>query len=356
MTTASVKENFWRSAVAAAFCAGIAVRLWFYLVNDSFWRDETKLLLNAALTSFPDLLAPLTYPQESPTGFLWPLRALWLSGMNGETAMRSISLLASLLSLFVFYRLLSIAVRSAGAKAFSLWLFALSPGLVLFAGMAKQYSFDLLVATVLVYSSLRWFISSRGDTVRIHPMHFVLVALAPWFSLPSIFIIAAMCAGLAMKYGRRHFYTVLLFTSTACASFLVEWVLVLHRCLGLTPLLESNFAHFARIENWLYIFEQVFFSCTGPNLSFPLVIGLSAAGILLPIGILTAKRYGSLPLLTLLFLPLLLSLGASAAKVYPLYGRCLLFAVPGIYLLMGYGIERLAGSRGRSLVIGAVLA
>jgi hypothetical protein len=83
---------------------------------------------------------------------------------------------------------------------------------------------------------------------------------------------------------------------------------------------------------------------------------LFAAGILIPIGILMAKRHGGLPLLTLLLLPLLLSLGASAVKVYPLYGRCLLFAVPGIYLLIGYGIECLITSRGRLFIAGAVLA
>jgi hypothetical protein len=42
-----------------------------------------------------------------------------------------------------------------------------------------------------------------------------------------------------------------------------------------------------------------------------------------------------------LILPLLLAFGASAARLYPVLGRLLLFATPGLYLLVGYGVTRL---------------
>jgi hypothetical protein len=353
-----VKDNFWKLLIHGVFFAGTAVRLWFYLLNDSFWRDETKLLLNAAQKPFLDLLNPLLYAQESPISYLWFLRGLWLSGMNSEPAMRSASLLASLLSLYLFYRLLSRVFRGPGVKIFSLSMFAFSPGIILFAGLSKQYSLDILVAVVLLNSSIGWFTDGKRDPFTISKKQFLLAALAPWFSLPSIFIIMAICVGLALQYGRgrRHLYTMLLFASTVCISFLLEWITVLHRCSDIQNLTSPYSMQYAHIENWLWIFKQTFFSYTGPAFSFALVIGLSVAALFLLTGIFRMCRIRGSPLLALLLLPLLLAFGASLAKVYPVLGRNLLFAVPGIYLLIGYGIEPLFRSRGRSFIAGVALA
>jgi hypothetical protein len=356
MTLKTVKDNFWKLSIPGVFIAGTAVRIWFYLLNDSFWRDETKLLLNAAQKPFLDLLNPLLYAQESPLAYLWLLRGFWLSGMRSELAMRSASLLASLLSLYLFYRLISRLFRGPGVKIFSLSLFAFSPGIILYAGLAKQYSLDILVATVLLNSSIGWFITGDRNRFRIGLKRFLLVTLAPWFSLPSIFIIMAICVGLALQYGRRHLYTVLLFASTAGISFLLEWITVLHRCSGIQNLTSPYSMQYAHLENWLWILKQTFFSYTGPAFSFALVIGLSVAALFLLTGIFRMGRTRGSPLLALLLLPLLLAFGASLAKVYPVLGRNLLFAVPGIYLLIGYGIEPLLRFRGRTFIAGVALA
>ena len=338
-----------------AFFAGVATRVWFYLLNDSFWRDETKLLLNIAQNSFLDLLNPLRYGQEGPITYLWFLRALWLLGVNGEMAMRGVSLLASLLSLYLFYLLISNVLLDYKSRFFSVLLFALSPGIILFAGLTKQYSIDLLVATSLLYSSRHWFISRDSDDFKMDLNNYVLVALAPWFSLPSIFIIIAIGVGLLMK-NRRHLRTALIFTIVGCASFSSEWLLVLKRCLGIKEFIKTGFLQYTRIADWLWTFKQIFFSYTGPDLSFILIIGLCVAMILLLVGIMEVKRKFGLSLLVLLLLPLILSLGASIVKVYPIFGRCLLFATPGIYLLIGYGMEHFFRSNKRSSITGVIIS
>ena len=79
-----------------ALVAGAGIRLWFYFLNDSFWRDETKLLLNIAHKSFLELLSPLDPKQVAPVPLLWLYRVVYLWGGGGELSMRAFSLITSI--------------------------------------------------------------------------------------------------------------------------------------------------------------------------------------------------------------------------------------------------------------------
>ena len=349
-----MQNNFWKCTIWLALFIGIALRLWFYLLNDSFWRDETKLLLNVAQNSFLDLLKPLNYGQESPITFLWLLRALWLSGANGELAMRGVSLLASLLSLLFFYLVIMHSLSDQKARLFSIVLFALSPGIILYAGLVKQYSIDVLVATILLYISRTWFLSGNSDSLAIDKKKYIGTALAPWLSLPSIFIIIAQGVGLIIKNRQKHLRRpALLLIAIGCASFTVEWLMVLHRSLMIKDL--DFYLRYHSVGGWLWNFKQVFFAYTGPNINLVLIVGIFFASILLLLGISEAKRRHGLSSVVLLLLPLLLAFGGGLVKVYPLFGRCLLFAIPGIYLLIGYGISSFSRLTRGSIISSAVI-
>lgn len=348
MISGRMQNNFWKLTLWLALFTGIAVRLWFYLLNDSLWRDETNLLLNVAQHPFPDLLKPLHYNQESPITFLWFLRALWLSGANGELSMRAVGLCASLLSLFFFYRVLLHFLPDQKAGFFSLALFALSPGIILYAGLVKQYSIDILAATVLLYASRSLFIPGNSTGFAIGITNYFLAAAAPWFSLPSIFIIIAQGVGLIIKNGRKHLRPALLFIALGCASFAVEWLAVLHRSLMRIDL--DYYIRYHSFGGWLWNFKQIFFAYTGPNINLVLIAGIFFASILLLAGIFEAQRRHGLAIAVLLLLPLVLAFGGGLIKVYPLFGRCLLFATPGIYLFIGYGMSRIFRSDSRSFI------
>jgi hypothetical protein len=176
---------------------------------------------------------------------------------------------------------------------------------------------------------------------------YIMVALAPWFSLPSIFIIIALGAGLIIKNKQKYLRTALLFTAIGCASFSFEWLLVLHRSLAIKDFI---FLKYDSLGGWLWNFKQVFFAYTGPNINLVLIVGIFSAMILLLLGISEARRRHGLSYVALLLLPLLLSFGASFVKVYPLFGRCLLFSTPGIYLLIGYGMNRILRSSSQSVI------
>jgi hypothetical protein len=350
MTTEKLTANFWKLSMPATFFFGVAVRVWFYLLNSSFWRDESKLLLNIAQNSFGNLLHTLNYGQQGPIPYLWFLRVLWISGAQGELAMRGLSLAASILGFYFFYLLLSYFLSDLRAKLFSVALFALSPSIIIFAGITKQYSIDMLVAVLLLYVSRHWFISSGSDDRKMLFKDYVLVAVSPWFSFQAIFVILALGIGAFLKSRQKNLREILAFSALGCASFFLEWILILHQWASqrLQSLGGILFFQHTSIRSWLWDLRQIYFTFTGSNLNWSLVIGSLFATILLLLGIQHARRRHGWPCVMALLLPLFFSLGASFIKVYPMIGRYLIFSAPGIFLLVGFGLERFFISNRRS--------
>jgi hypothetical protein len=164
-TLAGIKSKkiiAWVTGAPAAIAIGVSVRLWLYLLNDSFWRDETKLLLNVAHKSFLQLLGPLNYGQEAPVPLLWLYRLLYLTGAGGELPVRAVSLVMGIGALYLFYRLAQRVLPERRAVLLVTWLMALAPGAILVGALAKQYSLDLLVACALLYVATPWFTASEG--------------------------------------------------------------------------------------------------------------------------------------------------------------------------------------------------
>jgi hypothetical protein len=117
----------WLVSAPAALMVGVGARLWFYFLNDSFWRDESMLLLNVAQKSFVELLGPLDFAQEAPVPLLWFYRLLYLTGGGSELPMRALSLATSILALLLFYRLAQRVLEDRRAVLLSTWLLALAP-------------------------------------------------------------------------------------------------------------------------------------------------------------------------------------------------------------------------------------
>ena len=323
----------------AALLVGLAGRIWFFFLEDSFWRDETKLLLNVWTKSFGELTGPLLYGQEAPLPFLWLYRGLFTLGATGELPIRALSLVATLLSLYLFYRLAQGTFSDDAALRLSVWLMALAPGILLFAGMAKPYAVDILVATGLLCAFIPWCLNPKGH-LRIWRLA-ALGGVAPWFSLPSIFINAGIGAGLFLKRGHLGVRPLIIFGGAISFSFLLEWWLLLSRCLQVRKFVE--FFYFT-YNDLVWIFGSIFYFAWGPDfllptyLKNPYLLGLTA---LAGFGIWGAKKIGW-HLVTVLTLPLLLALAAIVARLYPIFGRSLLFASPGLMLLLGYGISWLS--------------
>jgi hypothetical protein len=336
----------WLAGSWPPLLVGVGARAWYFFLNDSFWRDESKLLLNVAEKSFAALLGPLDYEQELPIPLLWLYRLLYLAGAGGELPMRTLSLAASILTLLLFYFLARRMIKDRRAALFATWLLALAPGVILFAAMVKHYSIDMFVATCLLWLATPALTST--DRVPLSTLLWAAI-LAPWVSYPAIFVLGGIGVGLLLRSRTLGIFSVLrLLALTSCSIVLeVFGILLRLRSPDKLAVMARIAAALEVISNWwLWLFCQVFYAYLGPQLSLgtyyyphayylnPFLVGVA---ILVLLGLWESKRQSGWSLTVALFGPLLLALTAYYLGLYWAFGRTLIFAVPGLYLLAGYG-------------------
>jgi len=341
----------WLLAAGAALLVGTGARLWYYFLKDSLWRDESKLLLNIAHKSFAALLGPLEYDQEAPIPLLWLYRLLYLAGAGGELPLRAVSLIPSILTLILFFFLAKRILADRRAVLFVTWLLALAPGVILYAAMTKHYAWDILVAAVLLWLAAPVLISP--DKPPSLTRLYWAAALVPWISYPGIFVLGGIGVGLILRYRTLGLWPVAGFLAMTALSVSFEIFVVLDRLLlpERAGIMNKFVAAFNIIQNvqdwWLWLFCQIFYAYLGPQkismgcLEYPFgyyldpfVLAVAGLGAL---GLWECKRLSGWAWTVALIGPLLLALVAYFFRLYLPFGRLLLFATPGLYLLAGYG-------------------
>jgi hypothetical protein len=168
---------------------GVLVRTVQYLYNRSLWGDELSLALNLLDRSYGELAQSLDYNQSAPLGFLWLEKlATQLLG-NSEYALRLLPLIASIISLIVFYRLVR-RYCSLWAAPIAIALFACTRFTLYFSTELKPYSSDVAIALILF-----WLIASaqhRSLQVKEMVVFAGLGSLAIWLSYPAVLVMAGM--------------------------------------------------------------------------------------------------------------------------------------------------------------------
>src|SRR5688572_13953306 len=148
-------DKQWTTALVILI--GAVLRTVQYGAMASLSPDEAALALNVTDRGLLELLSqPLMHYQVAPHGFLILEKlAVEILG-NTEAAFRLFPYLLSLASLPLFWR---VATRYLGSTALlaAMMVFALSPTLILYGGMAKQYSGDITVTLLLLWTVLRCF-------------------------------------------------------------------------------------------------------------------------------------------------------------------------------------------------------
>lgn len=179
----------WRNALIAVVVAGCVFRLAQYLADRSYWPDEALLTLNIMNRPARELAGLLDYKQAAPPLFLWVERGLFVAFGGSEYVMRAVPLAASIATLILF-ALLARRLLSPAAAGVAVALLAWSDRLIWHASEVKQYSGDVLCATLLFYLAfgMRRPIS---DIVR-----FAVISLGAavliWFSHPAAIIFGAV--------------------------------------------------------------------------------------------------------------------------------------------------------------------
>lgn len=128
---------------------GVAVRVWAYAGNASFWLDEILLARNIVGLRLKELLTrPLRLDQVAPRGFLL-VEKLAVLGLGGsQLALRLFPFLCAVAGVFLFRRLAERALEGL-AVPFALALFATGVPFIKQAAEVKQYALDATGAILL---------------------------------------------------------------------------------------------------------------------------------------------------------------------------------------------------------------
>jgi 4-amino-4-deoxy-L-arabinose transferase-like glycosyltransferase len=334
---------FW----AVFLVLGLAIRFRQYLFAHSYWYDEAFMLLAIREHGFADLLGPQPYHVVSPPGFLWVTRALYEIGATGECLMRLPAFVAGIAALLLMIPLARKLIGNVHA-VWALVFFAVSRATVLHSCEVHPYTFDMLVAEVLLYATVT--LTDPATSRHCRRWASVMLCLAGgigvWLSFPAVFVMGGVSLALAVNFWKKASWRA---SSVWCAF---------NGLVGLSGLMLWWFSarhlyYEGMIEHWGHRGWGGFPDWGSASASLrwllgrPFVIGhygTRELGFLLaPLAVVggwtLAKR--SPGLAVLLVAPFALATAAALLGKYPLVDRTTMFLLPCLWLLVAAGIGSL---------------
>ena len=359
-------------AASAAFALGVALRVLAFLQREAFWSDEAALGLNILACDFAKLGRPFLHAQVAPYLFMAGQKLISLTVGGGEPQLRAWSLLAGIALLPALHHVtLRVADRSTALVVLA--LAATTPLLVYYSTELKPYGSDALVSTLLLWSTLR-VLSTRERPLagRAFWQLAAAGAVAPWLSLPAVFVLAgcgiALCAQLLAERARLRDLSIV--AAVGCGwllSFVVHYLYFLHQSPddasymqrywadedGFAPHAELSGAAVASLHWYAAKFCYLFAALV-------LAVGHGqryiAAGLWL-LGLWQVWRTQRAQL-WLFVVPVFGMFAAATLHAYAIADRLALFLLPVLLIPCGIGVSRLVRWRTPSAPAGllAVLA
>jgi hypothetical protein len=295
-------------AIALGVTIGVALRVGRWVIDQPIWLDEAMLALGIVHRPLGAVLgAPLPYGQVAPPGFLvaqWSIVSVL--GSSGR-ALRLSPLIASLLALPLFARLARRVLRDDRAVIAAVWLFAINRALVSYAAEAKPYAWDVLAAIAISLATL-WAINNGALRALIAG---VIGGVAAWCSIPATLMVVACGAIWVARMARSAIIAIPIWVTSAA---LASWVM-LNR---VTPADRAYLHTF-----WQPAFGAHPVRALDELLRIPPGF-LWAAAILAGLVVMRQRIVVLAPVIT--------TMVASIAGLYPFAGRLTLFLMPSALL------------------------
>jgi hypothetical protein len=338
ITTSVIPRAFW-----ILLSLGVVLRTRAYLTGRSLWHDEAALARNLVDRSFLDFTRPLDFNQGAPLGFLWVEKLLLLILGNRDYCLRLFPFLSGILALVLMLPLARRFTRGAGIPI-AVALFTLSGAAIYYSSELKQYSSDAFTAVILLlaaYSSFGIRFSHRRCLVLA-----LLGAVGLWLTHPAVFIVAGISLALLADLIARREWNGLpwLFGISAfwSANFLAMYWISLEQLISNSVLIQYWESSYPPAPFWLH---PEWFADRLP-LALQDILGIPAllgAGLWF-LGGISMLRRTSLGLI--LIISPMGALAAAAVRSYPFYDRFLLFALPGVCICIGEGVESIRSRLG----------
>jgi len=341
------------------FIIGFGLRLKLFIFNPSFFCDETALALNVINRSFAELFQGLDHMQVSPPLFLVITKILYnaLNAGNDlylrDMIFRIFPFVCSIVSIPLFMYFAHLLFRNKNLTIVSAFIFVLNPVLIDYSSEFKQYSCELMFALLLLiifYSFEKYkFIKSVGAVF--------MICLAPWFSIPSWFIIATGCFWLIYRQisnsqtavpGKKIYLliAVLLVNLTVYIKYFLT-ATYSRNYSGMNEYWDETF----HIYNPLVLFQktgELFFAKMAPvNIILGFVV--TCLFIFYLIKETDGKRKWFLTA------PLILVLLFAFLHLYPFERRVVLFLIPAFSIIIGYPLMTIIGKKYQWILAGLFL-
>ncbi len=311
-------------------------------LNQSLWLDEATTARVVQQFNYGQIVA-----QFSPNDFHPPLYYLFMKFWTNifgysEIALRMPSVLASLLTGYVVYKIVGLLGKSKSIPVWSAAFFLFNPLVVYYSQEARMYSLVTLLVVLIFWSVTKFKVQSSKFKISYVVLANVFIALSLGTYYGSVFFITALYGYLLL---RKEFKTFLYLLPGTLIAGAVLYPLFL------TQLKNSGEVLLA-IPNWsttlgkanlknLILFPIKFTSgriSWDPKIIYYAVAGLWAAFVsLISIRNISNKKY--LILYTLYLLPILLGFLTSFYKPLLQYFR-FIYVIPFMSMLLALGASK----------------
>lgn len=337
------KLNRW-SGVAAWFIilAGAALRLKLYLSDRSLHIDEANLARNFFERSYAGLFQQLNYEQFAPPFFSVIEKFFCEIFGYSEQSLWLFPFVAGLLSLVFLYRLAGRFLPPV-LVLLPLSIFAFGDYFVQYSAILKQYSIDVCIALGLSLLAVRMPLLKLNFPNTL--LWMVLGMIAPWLSMPSVFVLFSVGVFYLVEIIRtkdyRKLLPLVLMGLSWLVSFGIYYFLLLQDQVGNEYLQNYHadyFLPFPPTSLWeIRVFAErilSIFAWFTTDLAY-----LHLAGLLLSLGglffLIRQKVWESI----LVAGPVILCLAAACFNAYALIPRLMLFFAPLLLILLAKGFE-----------------
>jgi len=347
-----------RLLIVITIACGLLLRLLQFSANASLWLDELAVVRNIIHLPLKRLLfSPLEYDQMTPVGFLLVGRILSSFIADQDWVFRVIPIVSSILTLPLIYL---IGRRTIGQlpAIVATALVALSPAIIKLSSLAKQYSSDIFICSVLIYGALR-IMSGETDKRTSLFLLGLCSGILLFFSFPAVFVAFGLAVCVTGKWVFEK--------QSGCIQRVLALGLPLAACAGLasTLALQALSPRTASYQSWIWLngyapqspvqwpawlWKQFSVLCTraflgqgGEKFWIPVAAVLLALAITGCVALVRRKNSACLALMA----PVVMAIAAAAAHTYPLQGRLAYFLTPCMAILIAFGASTIGKIMGR---------
>lgn len=318
------KKWFYIICLGLIFVLGFYLRLKSYLINQSFNHDECALAWSVLNKSYVELFEPLRFLQVAPPLFLAFIKTLINVFGTQEYIYRSYSFVSSVLSIIAFYFLTKNLFNTQKAVIVSNLLFALSFPLYYYASEFKPYSSDVLFSIL----SLLLIINLKPKNLSIT---LLILSLFIWFSFPIIFFILVILS--LVVFDKKYFLKEKILSFSICLLnavlfYFIYFLRVFNiKCASMRNYWDSEFLS---VDTFIPIIKSMLSFMFSSSFVIPILILLGVFAFIKQKHIFIKFVIG-LSLVVAIF---------SLMKLYPLFGRLILFLIPIFIVLLVKSIDK----------------